>query len=235
MSKAIAKQPAHAPARISEDRAADLYTAGYQKAVGGTRDLLVFGAMHQWLGAVLEKVGGNPTLKKGEGLKGWIEAKCPKVNYKTAYKWHKLAVEIGETLKIPKGTDLYRLLTAPLHELDRKDLGIRKEIDDAIEGKSAHQLEIFTGIRKETRLIGAPAGNQNAKKDLADDPASQLEAAKLRVSVDCGKAVTKLGKLIGNKSISFLGLPGIRVLAEELERLAADARAVLKETADSRH
>lgn len=206
-----------------------MFTAAYQNAVGGTRAHLIFGAMYQWLGVVLG--GGSPRgpQMKGEGLKGWIEAKCPQVNYNTAYKWYSLTKGLEKELRVPKGTDLYRMLTAPPHELTKKELRIRKEIDDAIEGKSAHQLEIFTGIRKERKLIGE--GNQNAAKDLTDDPKAHLAKAKLRVERDSATAVDRLARMVDNNSIAFLGLHGMRILAEELERLAKRAREILHETA----
>lgn len=227
MSKAIVK----AAPRISEDQAAEMFTAAYQSAVAGTRAHLIFGAMYQWLGNVLGTDSSRGPQMKGEGLKGWIEAKCPKVNYKTAHKWYTLAKAIGEEIGIPKNTDLYRLLTAPLNELTKKELKVRKEIDDAIEGKSARQLEIFSGVRKETRRIGAGEGNQNAKKDLTNDPEGQLAATKLRIDMESSKAVDKLAKLIDNNSIALLGLKALRILADELGRLSKRTRDILHETA----
>lgn len=229
MSKAIAKRSTQDPARISTDQAAETFTRLYMEAVAGTRAHLVFGAAYEWLGAVVASSGGNPEDLRGTGLKGWIEENCPKVNYKTAHKWYTLAKGIKHELGIPKSTNLYRLLTAPANELTPKEQKIRREIDDAIEGKSAHQLEIFTGIRKEPKMLGE--GNQNAVKDLTQDPEAQLAAAKLRVGTESGKAVQRLGKLIDAKSIAFLGLQGMRLLAEELERLAKLTRDVLAETA----
>ena len=229
MSKALAKSFASAPARITEARAAEMFTAAYQDAVGGVRNQLKFGAMFAWLGVVLSNGQGHGEFQKGEGLKGWIEAKCPKVNYKTAYKCYSMAREAIAKFRIPKGTDVYRLLSAPLHELAPRELKARKEIDDAIEGKSANQLEIFFGIRKEPKLIGS--GNKNAAKDLAADPEAQLAAAKLRVEMDCSKAVARVAKIVDNKSVAFLGLQGMRLLAEELDRLSKRTREILDETA----
>lgn len=227
MSKGIVK----AAPRITEDQAAEMFTAAYQSAVAGTRAHLIFGAMYQWLGNVLGADSSRGPQMKGEGLKGWIEKKCPKVNYNTAYKWYNLAKAIGEEIGIPKGTDLYRLLTAPLNELSKKELKIRKEIDDAIEGKSARQLEIFSGVRKETRQIGAGEGNQNARKELTDDPEGQLAAAKLRIDMESSKAVAKLAKLIDGNSIALLGLKTMRILADELDRLSRRTRAIMHDTA----
>ena len=227
MSKAVSKRSASAPDAVSTKQAAETFTRLYKEAVAGTRAHLVFGAAYEWLGAVVAKKDGP--WAKGEGLRPWIEANCPKVNYNTAYKWFTLAKGIGKELGVPKSTNLYRLLTAKQNELTPKEQKIRREIDDAIEGKSAHQLEIFTGIRKEPKLLGD--GNQNATKDLTDDPEAQLANAKLRVDMDSSKAVAKLGKMVDNNSISFLGLKGLRILADELERLSGRVREILAETA----
>ena len=229
MSKSIANRPAQAAGQISSKQAAETFTRLYMEAVAGTRAHLVFGAAYEWLGVVLERDADRTDFKKGEGLKGWIEENCPKVNYKTAHKWYTLAKGIEKELGVPKSTNLYRLLTAKPSELNPKEQKIRREIDDAIEGKSAHQLEIFTGIRKEPKLLGS--GNQNATKDLADDPEENLKKAKLRVNLDCSKAVARIGKIVDNSSVAFLGLQGMRVLAEELERMAKRTREVLAETA----
>ena len=231
MSKAISKHSAAAPAAVSTKQAAETFTRLYMEAVAGTRAHLVFGAAYEWLGAVVlsSSQENRGEFQKGEGLKGWIEENCPKVNYKTAHKWYTLAKGIEKELGVPKSTSLYRLLTAKPHELTPREQKIRREIDDAIEGKSAHQLEIFTGIRKEPKLLGD--GNQNAKKDLTDDPEAHLANAKLRVEMDASKAVAKLGKLVDNNSVAFLGLKGLRILADELDRLSKRTREILAETA----
>ena len=227
MTKSIAKRAGAAPAAVSTKQAAETFTRLYMEAVAGTRAHLVFGAAYEWLGAVVCAADGRQT--KGEGLKGWIESNCPKVNYKTAHKWFTLAKAIEKELGIPKGTNLYRLLTAPMNELTPKERKIRGEIDDAIEGKSASQLEIWTGIRKEPKLLGE--GNQNAKKDLTDDPEAQLANAKMRVDMDATKAVAKIGKLVDNNSIAFLGIQGMRIIADELDRLSKRTREILAATA----
>ena len=227
MSKTIAKRSSAAPAAVSTKQAAEPFPRLYMEAVAGTRAHLVFGAAYEWLGAVVADSRGPQA--KGEGLKGWIEENCPKVNYKTAHKWYTLAKGIEKELGVPKSTSLYRLLTAKPHELTPREQKIRREIDDAIEGKSANQLEIFTGIRKEPKLLGD--GNQNAKKDLTDDPEAHLANAKLRVEMDASKAVAKLGKLVDNNSVAFLGLKGLRILADELDRLSKRTREILAETA----
>ena len=235
MSKSISKR-ADQVVPSAEEQVADQLTAQYQKAVSGTREVLIFGAMFMGLGVVLrpQNNSSHGPQMKGEGLRGWIETNCPRINYNTAYKFYGLAKKMREELSIPETANVHRLLTAPINELTKQEASIRVEIDDAIEGKSAYQLEIGWGIRKDPKLLGnGMAGNQNAKKNL-DDPERQMANAKLRVEMEVSEAVAALGRLVDNKSIAFMGLKGMRVLAEELERMAEATRKCLKQTAEER-
>lgn len=136
-------------------------TEQYRKAIAGTREVLVFGAMMMQLGHVLELQ--NMVDEKGRiigregGLKAWIEEHCPSINYKTAHGFYALAKGLREALAIPITTDIHRLLTAPADALTKKEAKIREEIDGAISGKSARQLEFDFGIRK-ARAALPPSG-----------------------------------------------------------------------------
>jgi hypothetical protein len=118
---------------------------------------------------------GGPS-SKGDGLKGWIEQNCPSINYNTAYKFYGLAKRMREELAIPATTDIYRLLTAPVSELSKKEAKIRVEMDDAIEGKSAYQLEIDWGIRR--KPLALPAGGA---REGAGRPAKSLSREQIEI------------------------------------------------------
>ena len=49
--------------------------------------------------------------------------------------------------------------------------------------------------------------------------------------MDCSKAVARVAKIVDNSSVAFLGLQGMRRLAEELDRLSKRTREILDETA----
>jgi hypothetical protein len=121
----------------------------YHKAVNGTREILIFGAMIMKLEVVLElQNNSHGPQTKGMGLKGWIEEHCPDINYKTAFSFYRFARGMRETMRIKDGTDIPKLLMAPQKELSTSESKIRTEIDDVIFGKSQRQLEFDFGIRR---------------------------------------------------------------------------------------
>ena len=136
-------------------------TDQYRKAIAGTREVLVFGAMMMSLGSFLSSqnapAGNNQYTPREDTIKGWLEEFCPSINYKVAYGFYKLAKGLREALAIPMDTDVHRLLTAPEKSLSKKEAKIRALIDGAIDGKSARQLEFDFGIRK-ARAALPPAG-----------------------------------------------------------------------------
>lgn len=127
---------------------ADQLVTQYQKAVGGTIEILKFGCMFMQLRVVLElQNNSHGPGTKGDGLKGWIEEFCPEINYNTAYGFYRLAKGMRQAMQIPPTTNLHKLLTASPEELTKRETKLRKEIDAAIAGKSARQLEFDFGIR----------------------------------------------------------------------------------------
>ena len=142
----------------AEIQIASQLTDQYRKAISGTREVLVFGAMMYQLGASLELQichGGTHACKT---LKGWIEEYCPSINYNTAYSFYNLAKGMRDVLEIPMGTDVHKLLTANESELSAKDAALRETIEEAITGKSARQLEFDFGIRKARAALPAYGG-----------------------------------------------------------------------------
>lgn len=175
-TKAIATTPAN-PFPSAELQVAAQLTDQYRKAVSGSREMLIFGAMFMGLGRVLQPQNtvaenGQITGREG-GLKGWIENNCPSINYNTAYKFYGLAKKLREGLAIHVNTDVYRLLTAPVHELSKKESKIRLEMDEAIDGKSAYQLEWDLGVRKARTSLpesgGAREGAGRKPKSLTGE------------------------------------------------------------------
>ena len=139
-------------------------TDQYRKAISGTREVLIFGAMMCELCSFLQlqkaPSGNNQYTPKGDTVKGWIEENCPSINYNTAYKFYELAKRLREALSIPLATNIHRLLTAPVEALSKKEATIRAEMDGAIDGKSARQLEIDFGIRKARLALPASGGSR---------------------------------------------------------------------------
>ena len=189
-NNAIAK-PVETPIPSAEAQVAAQLTDQYHQAVSCTREVLKLGAMFMGLRVVLQSQNNfshGPQMK-GEGLQGWIEQNCPQINYNTAYKFYGLAKRMREELAIPATTDIYRLLTAPVNELSKKEAKIRVEMDDAIEGKSAYQLELGWGIRKKRLALPASGGSREG----SGRPKNTLEREQLEIEATFSKEV--LGRL----------------------------------------
>ncbi|MDD4737558.1 MAG: hypothetical protein PHP44_15775 [Kiritimatiellae bacterium] len=128
-------------------------TDQYRKAISGTHEILLFGAMMLQLGGMLNQRGPNRDAvatgpgAKGLGLKGWIEEHCPEINYFTARSFYNLARGLVETLAIPAKMDLPLLLSSPVDQLSKHDANIRAKVDEFLSGKSKRQLEFDFGIR----------------------------------------------------------------------------------------
>lgn len=224
------------PTIMQQAQMAEQLSAQYAKAIDGTREILLFGAMMISLGRMLDvhytRGEDGQIVDKDGGVRGWVEAHCPDINYYTAYGFYRLARGLVDTLELPKTADIQRLLLAAPGDLSGKDAKARERIDEAISGKTKTQLEFDFNIRKTPGKVGAPAGNQNARKDpsLAGD----YEFQKLMAERETGRPLDKLGRMIDSNSVAILGLIGLRTLAEELERLAAKTRQILKEVGEKK-
>lgn len=157
--QSVDKKPAAPALPDPSQQLATQLTDQYRKAISGTRDILLFGAMMMQLGGMLNQRGNNRDADangpnaKGLGLKGWIEEHCPEINYRTAQSFYHLARGLVETFALPAKLDLSRLLSAPVDDLSKSDASLRAQLDDFIEGKSKRQLEFDFGIRS-TRKTG---------------------------------------------------------------------------------
>lgn len=230
MSKSIVKTTAAACVPAEVQIAAQLQDQ-YRKAVAGTREVLVFGAMMMQLGASLElqiRHGGN---HEGRTLKDWIETNCPSINYKTAHGFYTLAKGLREALEIPVTTDIHRLLTAAPADLSKREAKIRAEIDNAIAGKSARQLEFDFGIRKARAALpslggaregaGRPARSLTREQEQAEAIFSEDTLGQIGVAVFEKRFHLRLGD---EKKRVLLGIA--LALAEDL--LDGELRAIAK-------
>ncbi len=155
--QSVDKKPAKPTLPDPSKQLATQLTDQYKRAISGTRDILLFGAMMMQLGGMLSRKGGEwqsgPGVK-GTGLKGWIEEHCPEINYKTARSFYNLARGLAETFALPAKVDLSRLLTAPVEDLSETDASYRTQLDDFLIGKSKRQLEFDFGIRAPVQKLG---------------------------------------------------------------------------------
>jgi len=126
-------------------------TEQWERAIGGTREQIVFGAMMLKLKARVlapraeSKHEGSGRFAKGEGLKGWLKAHAPKVGESTAYRLMEIAEGVQDLCKLGKKVDLEELLAGSAEDMPEKLAKKRAEIESLIEGKSQRQLLLAFG------------------------------------------------------------------------------------------
>lgn len=80
-------------------------TDQYHRAIGGMRDVLLFGAMMIKLREVLSARGQNFPKRgpkaKGQGVDGWLATNAPAISRQTAYRFMSVAEAVQESFKIP--------------------------------------------------------------------------------------------------------------------------------------
>jgi hypothetical protein len=197
-----------APGTLSEDaQMSKLVIAQYPKAIGATREILIFGAILLNVEKVIlsrENKMSRGTLNsagrpQGTGLKGWLAIHAPKVNYNTAAKFKRLAEAVHESLQLPQKTDFVHLLSAPVEELPAKEQKKREKLDDCIEGKSQRQLLFNFGIdTKGGKKKGGPVNagqtlDRRTKEEIARD---EFEEAARTL---CKLAQTAMDKVLALK------------------------------------
>lgn len=162
----------------TESHRAEIYTPAemttqYKKAVAGCLEMIRFGAMMQDVDSSLTREtgarGGGHT-SRDETLKGWLEANCPEINYKTALRFKALADGVRRACEIPTATPLCLVLPGADGSLDapvenartgagrrltpKRVAALRSSVWKLVEGKSARQL-LFQFMTPEKRKGGA--------------------------------------------------------------------------------
>ncbi len=199
----------------------------WEKAVGGQRDQILFGAMMMKLKARLSARGqpkkGGHDLKKGEGLQGWLEDHAPKVSRGTAYRLMEIAEGVQAICKLGKKIDLEELLACSGEDVPEQLQKKRAEIEKLIAGKSQRQLLLEFGGKEDGRSNNKPGFRPNAlylrawlEQEYPDNP----EYLGVDVFTDLPKEVQKRFKTEGKRYEERL----TKEQREEIET-AADARA----------
>jgi len=156
----------------------------YRRAVGGTLEIIRFGAMLWELDAELAAADGGREARcssRGDGasLKAWMEGNCPEINYKTAIRYKGVAAGLQSTFQIPQSLPLTLALPAPegAQDADAQALPagcrvsaervrkIREQISEMLEGKSLRQLTFDFGLAEPP----AKGGANNKPKNLSEE------------------------------------------------------------------
>lgn len=156
-------------------------TEQWERAIGGTREQIVFGAMMLKLKARIATgsargatKGSHDPTSSGTGLKGWLKTHAPKVGESTAYRLMEIAEGVQDLCKLGKKVDLEELLAGSVEDLPERLAKKREEIEKLIEGKSQRQLLLAFGGGSGKARGG---DTSHAKKLSPEEEQAALEAA----------------------------------------------------------
>lgn len=207
-------------------------TEQYQRAVGGIREVLVFGAMmirlrdHLAIDSTRGVNSGGGRYTKGSGMKAWLREHAPNVAEGTAYRFMDIAEGLRKEFSLGARVDLEWLLTTPADAItDEKLRAKREQIFAFIEGKSQRQLLLAF----EKGQHGAGGGHdpkKNTKKTLTPEQAEAAAIAACRTDVEeFAKRGLNLGRKYTAPNITDADRDG---LVDLLRRLANEIDAYNK-------
>ena len=183
VSKSITKKSTGNAVVLHDNEAieADQLTAQYQKAVSGLVEQVKCGAMLLKKKADLEARGFSGHGIKGDGLKGWIEERCPMISYRTAMRFKEFAEIVRDELQIGKSTDMALLLNSGMDALSSKQQRVRKHIESFLVNESGRGLIIKyrAGIESDKQRGGHPELNAFLKEHYPQLSGQRLSLADL--------------------------------------------------------
>ena len=168
------------------DHTPEAVTCQWRKANAGLLEIVRFGAMMVEVDGCLKRQNkinknGHITGREG-GLKDWLQASCPEVNYKTAMGYKVVAEQMRDKYKIPAKLPLTLALpqsdgTINVYVPDNINIEAKKveqyqrEFYGMCEGKSMYQLTLDLGIREAKPRGGA----RNLPKNLTAEESYKLQ------------------------------------------------------------
>lgn len=198
--------------------AADVIS-GYVDAVNGTLHIIRFGCMMLVLEACLTReTGGKPgDPAYGSGLKGWLAANVPDVNYKTAMRMKGSAEAVAAGLGAPPAALLRALNPDPRALPDEADcdglIALRERLVEIVHGKSERSLVLWLKGGAPALPEGGDAEDTGRADEIALDAArkfarsvcSALDGMDARKKTALRKAIAQdLRKCFGVKRLGFL-------------------------------
>lgn len=137
----------------------------YRRAMDGLRECIRFGAMLAELENSINRSLSRQTTgmidgREG-GIKEWLTANCPEVDYGWALKYKRLAEGVQACCSLPASVPLSAALAsgAPPEGAGAGRLAkARREVSEFLAGKTARQLEFAFGLRPAPANGGAREG-----------------------------------------------------------------------------
>lgn len=209
------------------DVTAEDVVRGYVDAVNGTLHIIRFGCMMLVKETCLTReTGGKPgDPAYGSGLKGWLAANVPDVNYKTAMRMKGTAETVASGLGVGAGVLLRALNPDPKALPDEPDcerlVEVRERLAEIVHGRSERSLVLWL-------KGGAPAPQEGREEETGKVDEIALDAAKrfARAASDALKCLdarqrSAMTKALARQLREALGLKGLAWLAKVLEEAEA--------------
>ncbi len=206
------------------DVTAEDVVRGYVDAVNGTLNIIRFGCMMLVKDAVLACENGKNAnqYKDGNGgLRAWLAANVPDVNYKTAMRMKGTAETVASGLGVGAGVLLRALNPDPKALPDEPDcerlVEVRERLAEIVHGRSERSLVLWL-------KGGAPAPQEGREEETGKADEMALDAAKrfARAASDALKCLdarqrNAMTKALARQLREALGLKGLAWLAKVLE------------------
>ncbi len=207
------------------ERVSAQYRAVCEKTGEFFREVVKFGALLNEVESFL----GNEQCRDGSGLKGWLEANCPEINYNTAQGYKgmaaKCAAMIGggtQALACLQGRDeVVEPTTQEIIDIDASFVERRDALFEAADSRRKLEQLWFEFCGKAAKKVGRPKGA--AKFEFKKDP-PEVEAARIwaeiKNSLECATLRDSIDVLEPRIAVIMVG-----VLKDLEKRLAKRANA----------
>lgn len=207
-------------------------TAQYERATGGMREVLKFGAMMMMLRVeVVSKLDTTVATRgptaKDTGVKKWIEEHAPKVQRSTAYRFEDVAKAVVKAYELParitKRLTFEQLVTTPAKNLDDDARSAQEKLFAFVDGTS--QKSLLDNFRA-AKPFGAGLRDSQRKHTPHGDPNDPAEVAR-----DIWRPIVDALALEGLEHCSWKDLPRAELV--RLKELLLDLGRKLKGKASS--
>ena len=213
-----------APAREGDalpDVTGEEVLRGYVDAVNGVLAVIRFGAMMLVKEACLTReTGGKPGEPAyGGGLKAWLQANVPDVNYKTAMRTKGTAEAVSAGLGVGAGL-LLRALGPDPKALEEEEIEARERLIEIVHGKSERSLILWLkGGAPAPTPGGGPEAEDTGRAEEAAIDAAKRFARSVSDALKCmdNRKRNTMAKDVASLLKGSLGLKGMAWLAKVLE------------------
>lgn len=224
-----AEEVSRACACVREGEAAADVTAedvvkGYVDAVNGTLHIIRFGCMMLVKETVLTRENGAKTTDPGYngGLRAWLAAEAPDVNYKTAMRMKGTAETVASGLGVGADVLLRALNPDPKALPDEPDcerlVEVRERLAEIVHGRSERSLVLWLKGGAPALPEGKAAEDTGKADELALDAAKRFgRAASDALKCLDARQRNAMTKALARQLREALGLKGLAWLAKVLE------------------